>query len=85
MNIKLDKTGGLSAALTLVREAQARGLGIVLGCMLGISLGMAPATLLGAAAAYVDLDGPLLLDADRAPGIRYQGSVMHPPPSALWG
>ena len=85
VNIKLDKTGGLTAALTLVREARARGLGIVLGCMLGTSLGMAPATLLGAAAAYVDLDGPLLLDADRAPGIRYQGSVMHPPPSALWG
>ena len=85
VNVKLDKTGGLTAALALVREAKARDLGIMLGCMLGTSLGMAPATLLGADAAYVDLDGPLLLDADRSPGICYAGSVMHPPPPALWG
>ncbi len=85
VNVKLDKTGGLTAALALVQEAAARGLGIMLGCMLGTSLGMAPAALLGPAAAYVDLDGPLLLEADRSPGIRYEGSVMHPPSAALWG
>ncbi len=85
VNLKLDKTGGLTAALELAHQAQARGFGIMLGCMLGTSLGMAPAALLGAAAAYVDLDGPLLLDADRSPGIRYEGSVMHPARPALWG
>jgi L-alanine-DL-glutamate epimerase-like enolase superfamily enzyme len=85
VNIKLDKTGGLTAALALAHEAKARGFGIMLGCMLGTSLGMAPASLLAAAVEYVDLDGPLLLDADRTPGIHYEGSVMHPPPSALWG
>ena len=85
VNLKLDKTGGLTAALALAREAKERGLRIMLGCMLGTSLGMAPAVLLGHAATYVDLDGPLLLESDRAPGIRYEGSVMHPPPAALWG
>ena len=85
VNLKLDKTGGLTAALALAREARERGLGIMLGCMLGTSLGMAPAALVGHAATYVDLDGPLLLDADREPGIRYEGSIMHPPPAALWG
>ena len=85
VNIKLDKTGGLTAALALAVEARARGFGIMLGSMLGTSLGMAPAVLMGAMAAYVDLDGPLLLDRDREPGIRYEGSVMHPPPAGLWG
>ncbi len=85
VNIKLDKTGGLTAALALAAEARARGFGIMLGCMLGTSLGMAPAALMGAMAAYVDLDGPSLLDRDREPGIRYEGSVMHPSPAGLWG
>ena len=85
VNVKLDKTGGLTAALALAAEARARGFGIMLGCMLGTSLAMAPAALMGAMAAFVDLDGPLLLDRDREPGIRYEGSIMHPPPAGLWG
>jgi len=57
----------------------------MLGCMVGTSLSMAPATLLGGIARFVDLDGPLLLAQDRDPGIRYVGSTMHPPPPELWG
>ena len=69
-----------------IREkARRAGMGIVVGCMVGTSLGMAPAALLGAQARVVDLDGPLLLERDRHPGIRYDASVMHPPPSELWG
>ncbi len=85
INIKLDKTGGLTEALALADAARAAGLGIMVGCMIGTSLGMAPATLVAADAAFVDLDGPLLLARDRDPGIAYRGSVMAPPPPALWG
>ena len=85
INIKLDKTGGLTEALRLVDAAKTAGIGIMLGCMVGTSLGMAPATLLGSAAQFVDLDGPLLLAEDRDPGIRYVDSTMHPPPPELWG
>ena len=85
INIKLDKTGGLTEALALADAARAAGLGIMVGCMIGTSLAMAPATLVAARAAFVDLDGPLLLARDHEPGIAFEGSVMRPPPPALWG
>ncbi|MFC6788627.1 N-acetyl-D-Glu racemase DgcA [Methylobacterium komagatae] len=85
INIKLDKTGGLTEAVLLASEARARGLTVMVGCMLGTSLGMAPATLLTHHAAFVDLDGPLLLARDRAPPLRYDGSTMFPPEKDLWG
>ena len=85
INIKLDKTGGLTEAVLLAREAQARGLSIMVGCMLGTSLGMAPAALLANDADFVDLDGPLLLARDRDTPLRYEGSLMYPPAPELWG
>lgn len=85
VNIKLEKTGGLTEALGLADAAVAAGLGIMVGCMIGTSLAMAPATLVAARARIVDLDGPLILARDRVPGIAYQGSVMDPPSPALWG
>lgn len=85
INIKLDKAGGLTAALQLKSEALARGLKIMTGCMVGTSLAMAPALLLAADADYVDLDGPLLLARDREPGLVFHGSVIQPFSAALWG
>ena len=85
INIKLDKAGGLTEALTLRGAARAHGLKIMVGCMVGTSLGMAPAVLLAQGADFVDLDGPLLLARDREPGLRYEGSSVHPPEAALWG
>jgi L-alanine-DL-glutamate epimerase-like enolase superfamily enzyme len=85
INIKLDKTGGLTEALLLAEAARGFGLGVMVGCMLGTSLGMAPAMLLGSFARFVDLDGPLLLARDRDEGIHFDGSIMHPPSPALWG
>lgn len=85
VNIKLDKAGGLTAALAMADEAHRLGLGIMVGCMVGTSLAMAPALLLAGRARFVDLDGPLLLARDRAPGLRYDGSVVSPPDPALWG
>lgn len=85
VNVKLDKTGGLTEALRLTAAARSAGLGIMLGCMAGTSLGMAPAALLAPAARFVDLDGPLLLARDRDPGLRYAGGAVHPPPPELWG
>jgi L-Ala-D/L-Glu epimerase len=85
VNVKLDKAGGLTEALALSEAARARGLAVMVGCMLGTSLAMAPATLLAAGAAFVDLDGPLLLARDREPGLAYEGSLVHPPSTALWG
>lgn len=85
INIKLDKTGGLTEALALAAAAEQAGLQIMVGCMLATSLAMAPAMLLGARAAFVDLDGPLLLARDRDPGIAFEGSLMLPPAPALWG
>ncbi|MFO1091109.1 MAG: N-acetyl-D-Glu racemase DgcA [Hyphomicrobiales bacterium] len=85
INIKLDKAGGLTPAMALAREAQRHGLKTMIGCMVGTSLSMAPAFLLAKDAAFIDLDGPLLLARDRDPGIRFDGSLMHPPPRALWG
>ncbi|MCG7503523.1 N-acetyl-D-Glu racemase DgcA [Mesorhizobium retamae] len=85
VNIKLDKAGGLTEAIKLRDRARERGLGIMVGCMVGTSLGMAPAVLLAQGADYVDLDGPLLLARDREPGLVYQGSQVSPPDQALWG
>jgi L-alanine-DL-glutamate epimerase-like enolase superfamily enzyme len=85
VNVKLDKTGGLTEALALVAAAEARGFAIMIGCMLGTSLGMAPAMLLAARARFVDLDGPLLLARDREDGLVYEGSLVQPPSPALWG
>jgi L-alanine-DL-glutamate epimerase-like enolase superfamily enzyme len=85
VNIKLDKTGGLTEALAVLEEAERRGLGVMVGCMLGTSLAMAPATVVAARASIVDLDGPLLLDRDRELGLILEGSLLHPPPAALWG
>jgi L-alanine-DL-glutamate epimerase-like enolase superfamily enzyme len=85
INIKLDKTGGLSPAIALARAARQRNLRIMVGCMLATSLAMAPAMLLTPWADFVDLDGPLLLKQDREPAIRFEGSLMHVPPVSLWG
>ena len=85
INIKLDKTGGLTEALVLASRARTLGLEIMVGCMVGTSLAMAPAMLLTPAATWVDLDGPLLLQSDRAGGLRYDGSVVHPAEPAFWG
>jgi L-alanine-DL-glutamate epimerase-like enolase superfamily enzyme len=85
VNIKLDKAGGLTEALALSREARARGLSVMAGCMVATSLAMAPAMIIAQDAAFVDLDGPLLLARDRAPGLCFRGSVIEPPPPELWG
>ena len=85
INIKLDKTGGLTEALRLKAQARAAGFGIMVGCMLGTSLSMAPAQLLAQDAGYVDLDGPLLLARDREGAIRYEGSLMAPASTTFWG
>jgi len=85
INIKLDKTGGLTEALLLAEAAREFGLGVMVGCMLGTSLGMAPAMYLASYARFVDLDGPLLLEKDREHGIQFDGNVMHPPSRKLWG
>jgi L-Ala-D/L-Glu epimerase len=85
INIKLDKTGGLTEAIGMAVVAQDNDLKIMVGCMLATSLAMAPAMLLAPYAQFVDLDGPLLLKQDRSPGINFAGSLMHPPPRALWG
>jgi L-alanine-DL-glutamate epimerase-like enolase superfamily enzyme len=85
VNIKLDKTGGLTEALACRGEADARGLKVMAGCMVSTSLAMAPALLIAQGAEVADLDGPLLLARDREPGLRYLGSMIEPPPAALWG
>ena len=85
VNIKLDKTGGLTEALAMADQAQALGFQIMVGCMVATSLAMAPAMLLTTQARFVDLDGPLLLARDRDGGLRYDGSLVYPPEAALWG
>lgn len=85
VNIKLDKTGGLTEALRLRAEAERRGFGVMVGCMIGTSLGMAPGMLLAQGVDLVDLDAPLLLARDREPGMRYDGSIVHAADPALWG
>lgn len=85
VNIKLDKTGGLTEGLSVVRCARRRKLKVMVGCMVATSLAMAPAALIAQGAEFVDLDGPLLLAKDREHGIRFEGSQMTPPEPALWG
>jgi L-alanine-DL-glutamate epimerase-like enolase superfamily enzyme len=85
VNIKLDKTGGLTEALAMAEAARAQGFEIMIGCMVATSLAMAPAMLLTSQARFVDLDGPLLLARDRDDGLRYDGSRIYPPNAALWG
>jgi L-alanine-DL-glutamate epimerase-like enolase superfamily enzyme len=85
VNIKLDKTGGLTEALAMADAAQTLGFDIMVGCMVATSLAMAPAMLLAHQARFVDLDGPLLLARDRDGGLRYDGSLVYPPDAALWG
>ncbi len=85
VNIKLDKTGGLTEALLLRDEALKHGLKIMVGCMVATSLAMAPAILVAQGAGWCDLDGPLLLARDRTPALRYDGATLHPPSRDLWG
>lgn len=85
INIKLDKTGGLTEALLLAQAAREKGFGLMVGCMVGTSLAMAPALMLASMAKFVDLDGPLLLARDRDNGLLYEGSVVQPPSADLWG
>jgi L-alanine-DL-glutamate epimerase-like enolase superfamily enzyme len=81
----LDKAGGLTEAAALVQAAQFIGLKVMVGCMVSTSLAMAPASLLASQAAFADLDGPLLLARDREPAMHYEGDILYPPESALWG
>lgn len=85
INIKLDKTGGLTEAMALARAAQARGFGLMVGNMMGTSLAMAPASLIGGLCRYVDLDGPLLLARDRHPAMPIDGAIIPPLVPGIWG
>ena len=85
VNVKLDKCGGLTAGLELMRAAKSKGFIIMAGCMVGTSLAMAPIMILESFADYIDLDGPLLLAKDRKKGLRYEGPVIHPTTRELWG
>jgi L-alanine-DL-glutamate epimerase-like enolase superfamily enzyme len=85
INIKLDKTGGLSEAVLLLNEAKQLGFGIMLGCMVGSSLAMAPIALLVNDAQFVDLDGPLLISEDLKHGFEFEQSLMQPLDGKLWG
>lgn len=85
INIKLDKTGGLTEALILQQTAGEQGFEVMVGCMLATSLAMAPATLLASSASVVDLDGPLLLAEDRDHALDYSDNQVAPPTAALWG
>ena len=85
INIKLDKTGGLTEALALKKLAQSRGYKIMVGCMMGSSLAMAPALLVAQGADVVDLDGPLKLAEDRPVALKYNGAMVVPPSAGLWG
>ncbi|WP_319780326.1 N-acetyl-D-Glu racemase DgcA [Maridesulfovibrio sp.] len=85
VNIKLDKTGGLTEALKLREAALAAGYKVMVGCMVGSSLAMAPAVLVASGAAVVDLDGPLLLAEDRNHSLEYDDKFVFPPQSELWG
>ncbi|TCT01005.1 L-alanine-DL-glutamate epimerase-like enolase superfamily enzyme [Aquabacter spiritensis] len=85
VNVKLDKTGGLTEALLMAQAARTMGFDLMVGCMLATSLAMAPAMLVAQMAQVVDLDGPLLLTRDRDHGLRYDGARVSPPEPALWG
>lgn len=85
VNIKLDKTGGLTEALVMRKRAQEAGMKVMVGCMVATSLSMAPALLLASDAEYVDLDGALLLAKDRENGVTYEKDTVAPPRKELWG
>jgi L-alanine-DL-glutamate epimerase-like enolase superfamily enzyme len=85
VNIKLDKTGGLTEALLVASHARTLGLKVMVGSMVATSLAMAPALLVAQDAEWVDLDGPLLLARDRVPGLAYEGGIIAPPRPELWG
>ncbi len=85
VNLKLDKTGGLTEMLAMAAAAEAAGFALFIGCMVATSLAMAPALLLAGRASFVDLDGPLLLARDRPDGLVFEGSVIQPASPALWG
>jgi L-alanine-DL-glutamate epimerase-like enolase superfamily enzyme len=85
VNIKLDKTGGLTEALAMAFEAERLGFSLMVGCMVATSLSMGPAMLLAQRARVVDLDGPLLLARDREHGLRYADSLVYPATASLWG
>lgn len=85
VNIKLDKTGGLTAALAFADAAQAAGFELMLGCMVCSSLGIAPALALASRAGFVDCDGPWWLAQDRDGGVRIEGGMLHPPAPGFWG
>ncbi|MEM8827556.1 MAG: N-acetyl-D-Glu racemase DgcA [Pseudomonadota bacterium] len=85
VNVKLDKAGGLTEALRLIEGARAAGMGVMTGCMLSTSLGIAPAFYAAMQGQFADLDGPLLLARDREHGLRFEGSDVWPPEPELWG
>ncbi len=85
LNIKLDKTGGLTEALACARHAQKTELKLMIGCMIGSSLSMAPGTIIAQLCDFVDLDGPLLQAGDCTPAIRYDAGLIYPPSALLWG
>jgi L-alanine-DL-glutamate epimerase-like enolase superfamily enzyme len=85
VNIKLDKTGGLTEALALDRAARARGMTVMVGCMVSTSLSIAPALYVAQDAAFVDVDGPLWLKADRYGGVRLENGMIQPPRAGFWG
>lgn len=85
VNIELDKTGGLTEALALAREAKALGFGLMVGNMGGTSLAMAPAHLIAQDCSYVDLGGPMLMQADRAQAMHYDGALLGAAEAGLWG
>ncbi len=85
VNIKLDKTGGLTEALDLLAAARARGFGVMIGCMVSSSRSIAPALLLAGEAEFVDLDGPLWLKADHAGGVKLEHGKLSPPGPGFWG
>jgi L-alanine-DL-glutamate epimerase-like enolase superfamily enzyme len=85
VNIKLDKAGGLSEALHCLGEARRRGVRVMVGCMVSTSLAIEPALLLAASAEYVDLDGSLLLDADREGALHDRRTGVLRPSSSIWG
>lgn len=85
VNVKLDKAGGLTAALDLAEGARARGLGVMTGCMVSSSLSIAPALHIAMMSDFVDLDGPVWLREDRPGGVRTEGGFIHPPAAGFWG
>ena len=85
VNIKLDKAGGLTAALRLADDARRRGLGVMTGCMISTSLSIVPALPVAAVSAFVDLDGPLWLSADRPGGVTGEHGMLLPPQPGFWG